>query len=166
LSRVTKFSTQNNTTLGGAGTDTSFTFGVNPGGIDADVYALRFISSNPGATGGFVYFSDQRMKHNITTADFSALTQIVNTPVRQFQWTDSGVADYGWVAQEAPTSAQVPLTPPSPVDTLTDVVGISSERMVVLLWKALQEIAAAINWRQPDHPIPPPHIGGLIRGER
>jgi hypothetical protein len=144
LSRVTKFSTQNNTNLGGAGSDTSFVFGVNPGGIDADVYALRFISSNPGATGGFVYFSDKRLKKNVKDYTSAVMDRVMATPIREFTWTETGATGYGFVAQEVPAEAQVRLSPDNPVEGVANPIGVSSEQLVVILWKAAQEQWAAI----------------------
>jgi len=107
------------------------------------VYGPRFISTNPGGTGGFVYFSDQRLKQNIRAAKFAALGQVLATPIRQFEWTASGDTEVGFVAQEVPADAQVRLSPDSPVAAVTDPVCVSAERMLVILWKAVQEIAAA-----------------------
>ncbi len=124
-----------------AGGSSAFTFGVDPGNINSDVYALRFISSNPGATGGFVYFSDRRLKKRIRDAEFLALDAVLATPIREFEWTETGESDMGFVAQEVPAAAQVQLSPDAPVDGVTDPLGISHDRMVLILWKAVQQLA-------------------------
>lgn len=143
LGRVGKFSLNGPASLGGGGASTSFTFGSNPAGIDADVYALRFISSNPGATGGFVYFSDKRLKKNVADYTAPVMDRVMATPIRQFTWTETGAAGYGFVAQEVPIEAQVRLSPDSPVEGVANPIGVSSEQLVVILWKAAQEQWAA-----------------------
>lgn len=144
LGRVGKFSLNGPAALGGGGQQTSFSFGNNPAGIDADVYALRFISSNPGATGGFVYFSDKRLKKNVADYTAPVMDRVMATPIRQFTWTETGMAGYGFVAQEVPAEAQVRLSPDVPVEGVANPIGVSSEQLVVILWKAAQEQWAAI----------------------
>jgi hypothetical protein len=137
MSRFTRFA------LGGA-PQGGFSFGINRGEINADVYALRFLSSNPGATGGFIYFSDKRLKKNVTDYTSPVMDRVMGTPVRKFEWTETGASGYGFVAQEVPAEAQVQISPDSPVNGVANPVGISSEQLVVILWKAAQEQWAAI----------------------
>lgn len=134
MERITKFA------LGG-GPNTTFTFGGVPGAVDADIYAQRFVSTNAGATGGFIYYSDERLKRNIRGASFPALQQVLATPIREFEWARGGSTDVGFVAQEVPAGAQVELSPDAPIDGVADPVGVSAERMLITLWKAVQELA-------------------------
>lgn len=149
MARVGKFSLNGPADLGGAGPQTAFTFGQGPGGTDADLYGLRFISTNPGGTGGFVYFSDQRLKTNIKTAQFSALKQLLSIPVRSFDWAATGISDVGFIAQEVPVEAQVHLSPDAPLGGIADPMGVSTDKLVVWLIKALQEIAVLVNYKPP-----------------
>lgn len=118
----------------------TFSFGLTPGGTDADVYALRFISTNPGSTGGFIYFSDRRLKRNVRNATFDALAEVLATPVREFEWEATGERSFGFVAQEVPADVQVRLSPERPIDGVDNPVGVASEQMMAKLVKAVQQL--------------------------
>lgn len=152
LSRVSKFSLNGPADLGGAGTGGNFTFGFAPGASDADVYALRFISTNPGATGGFVYFSDRRLKKNVRSVTFDALAEILATPVREFEWESTGEKGFGFVAQEVPADVQVRLSPDSPIDGVDNPVGVASEQMIAKLVKAVQQLNQKVDDLSPKGP--------------
>lgn len=131
----------------------NFTFGINSGESNADIYALRFISTNPGATGGFVYFSDRRLKKNVRNAAFDALSEVLNTPVREFEWESTGEKSFGFVAQEVPADVQVRLSPDSPIDGVSNPVGVASEQMMAKLVKAMQQLNQKV-----DNLIPKGHL--------
>lgn len=145
LSKVGKFSLLGPVDTGAGSDVTAFSFGQLPGGSDADVYALRFISTNPGATGGFIYFSDRRLKRNVRAATFDALAEIVATPVRAFEWTETGESSFGFVAQEVPADVQVRLSPDAAVNGVDNPIGVASEQMVAKLVKAVQQLNAKVD---------------------
>ncbi len=140
LNKVGKFSLLGPPSTG-AGSDVSaFSFGQLPGASDADVYALRFISTNPGATGGFVYFSDRRLKKNVKAASFDALAEVVGAPVVEFEWRETGERSFGFAAQDMPLDMQVQLSPDQPIAGVSNPVGISMEQGLAKAWKAVQQM--------------------------
>lgn len=132
LERVSKFSF--------AGRGTTFTFGINAGESNADIYALRFISTNPGATGGFIYFSDKRLKKNARAVTFDALAEVLAMPVEEFEWKSTGEKSFGFQAQNMPADVQIRLSPDEPIDGLENPIGVASELLIAKLVKSVQQL--------------------------
>lgn len=137
LERVNRFS------LSGRGG--SFTFGTTAGATNADVYALRFISTNPGATGGFIYFSDKRLKKDVRAAKFDALAEVMAAPVVEFEWRETGERSFGFAAQDMPADVQVQLSPEESVNGVSNPIGVAAEQAVAKLWKAVQQLNAKVD---------------------
>lgn len=144
LNKVGKFSLLGPTDTGTGSEATTFTFGQMPGGSDADVYALRFISTNPGATGGFVYFSDKRLKRNARPVKFDALAEVLAIPVEEFEWAETGETGFGFQAQNMPADVQVRLSPDAPIGGVSNPVGVASELVMAKLVKGFQQMHAKI----------------------
>lgn len=137
LQRVYKFSL--------AGRGGNFTFGINAGESNADIYALRFVSTNPGSTGGFVYFSDKRLKKNFKPATFDALAEVMATPVEEFEWKATGEKSFGFQAQNMPVDVRVQLDPDQPIDGIDNPVGLSLEQLIAKAWKAVQQLNTKVD---------------------
>ena len=144
LNKVGKFSLLGPADTG-AGSDVgAFTFGQMPGGSDADVYALRFISTNAGGTGGFIYFSDRRLKEKARAVTFDALSEVLSMPVEEFVWKSTGEKSFGFQAQNMPADVQVQLSPDGPIDGVDNPVGVASELVMAKLVKAVQQLDAKV----------------------
>lgn len=144
LNKVGKFSLLGPADTGSGSDVGAFTFGTMPGTSDADVYALRFISTNPGSTGGFVYFSDKRLKRDARPVKFDALAELLAIPVEDFEWKSTGERGFGFQAQNMPLDVQVHLSPDSPVDGIDNPVGVASELVMAKLVKGFQQMYAEI----------------------
>lgn len=137
-----------NNAVGGA-----FEFGEsasNPNNA-APLYANAYIATIAGAQNGFLYFSDERAKEDIEDAVIDGLGKVRRTKVRRYKWKRRpgdrpevvGGTATGFVAQEVPSEAQVSM--PGNVDLgITNPVGYSVDGMLVVLWKAVQDLDAKV----------------------
>ncbi len=116
----------------------AYSFGVNSGDNGADIYCRTLVQS-----------SDRRRKRNIRNAEFPALQEVMATPVRTYEWTETGDVSVGFVAQELPPDAVV--TAPSEVSDgeVEGSMGYSTGVMLAKLWKAVQELNGRIDERTP-----------------
>lgn len=121
-----------------------FRFGVAAGEVNADVYALRFVSTNAGGTGGFIYFSDRRLKEKARAVSFDALAEVLSMPVEEFVWKSTGEKSFGFQAQNMPADVQVHLSPDGPIDGVDNPVGVASELVMAKLVKAVQQLDAKV----------------------